>query len=79
MSPLMPGEARDLQEIQLAVNRLRSRETMVHAAVTQILLDWYAIATSHTHSEAIQRLAPRLSAMFDDPGSAQDRPAVRQP
>lgn len=56
MSPLMPGEARDLQETQRAVNRLRGREAMVHAAVTQILLDWYATATGQTLAlVAVQR------------------------
>jgi hypothetical protein len=34
MSPLMPREARGLQETQRAVNRLRRREAMVHAAVS---------------------------------------------
>ncbi|MGH2832387.1 MAG: hypothetical protein ACRDK2_06390, partial [Solirubrobacteraceae bacterium] len=67
MSPLMPGEARDLQETQRAVNRLRGREAMVPAAVTQILLDWYATATGQTHAQAIQRLALTLNAMFEGP------------
>jgi hypothetical protein len=68
MSPLMPGEARDLEETQRAVNRLRGREAIVHAAVTQILLGWYATATGQTRSQAIQRLAPTLSEMFEGPG-----------
>lgn len=68
LSPLMPGEARDLQETQRALNRLRGREAMVHAAVTQILLDWYAAATGQSHSEAIQRLALALNAMFREQG-----------
>lgn len=70
MSPLMPGEARDLQETQRAVNRLRGREAMVHAAVTQILLAWYATATGQTLSQAIQRLALTLSETFGEPGPA---------
>ena len=70
MSPLMPGEAGDLQETQRAVNRLRGREAMVHAAVTQILLDWYATATGQTRSQAIQRLALTLGEMFGEPGPA---------
>ena len=36
VSPLMPGEARDLRENIRAQNRLRGRETMVHAVVTAI-------------------------------------------
>ena len=76
MSPLMPGEVRDLQETQRAVNRLRGREAMVHAAVTQILLDWYATATGQTRSQAIQRLALTLSEMFGGSGPApRDRPS----
>jgi hypothetical protein len=68
MSPLMPGGARDLEETQRAVNRLRGREAVVHAAVTQILLGWYATATGQTRSQAIQRLALTLSEMFEGPG-----------
>jgi hypothetical protein len=75
MSPLMPGEARDLQETQRAVNRLRGREAMVHAAVTQILLDWYATATGQTHDQAIQRLALTLSEMFEGQGTFLAGPA----
>lgn len=65
---IMPGEARDLEETQRAVNRLRGREAMVHTAVTQILLGWYATATGQTRSQAIQRLALTLSEMFEGPG-----------
>jgi hypothetical protein len=68
MSPLMPGEARDLQETQRAVNRLRSRETMVHAAVTQVLLDWHATATGQSRGEVVQKLALKLSAVFGESG-----------
>jgi hypothetical protein len=57
MSPLMPGEARDLQENIRAQNRLRGRETMVHALVTQVLLDWCATASGQTRSDVLQRLA----------------------
>jgi hypothetical protein len=38
---------------------------MVHAIVTQILLDWCATATGQTRSDVIQRLA-LLNAWFDD-------------
>jgi hypothetical protein len=65
MSPLMPGEARDLQETLRAMSRLRSRETMVHAAVTQILLDWHATATGQSRSDVIHQLALKLNTMFD--------------
>lgn len=53
VSPLMPGEARDLQENIRAQNRLRGRETMVHAVVTQILLDWCATASGQSPSDVI--------------------------
>jgi hypothetical protein len=76
LSPLMPGEARDLQETQRAVHRLRGREAMVHAAVTQILLDWYATASGQTPGQAIQRLALTLGEMFGEPGPTPgDRPS----
>jgi hypothetical protein len=68
VSPLMPGEARDLQEGIRAQNRLRSRETMVHAVVTQILLDWCATASGQAPSEVLQRLALRLNAWLDESG-----------
>ena len=55
-------------ETQRAVNRLRDREAMVHAAVTQILLDWYATASGQTRAQAIQRLALTLGEMFEGPG-----------
>jgi hypothetical protein len=76
MSPLMPGEAHDLQETQRAVGRLRSRKTMVHAAVAQILLDWHATATGQSHGEVIQQLALRLYAMFDQPEPPGDGPRL---
>ncbi len=41
---------------------------MVHAAVTQILLDWLATATGQAHGEVIQQLALRLYEMFGQPG-----------
>lgn len=66
VSPLMPGEARDLQENIRAQNRLRGRETMVHAIVTQILLGWCATASGQTPSDVIQRLALRLDAWLDE-------------
>jgi hypothetical protein len=68
VSPLMPGEARDLQESIRAQNRLRSREIMVHAIVTQILLDWCATASGQAPSEVLQRLALRLNAWLDQSG-----------
>ena len=67
MSPLMPGEARDLQETQRAVNRLRSRET---------LLDWYATSTGQAHSDVIQSLALKLSEWLDDPEPPRDQPGT---
>jgi hypothetical protein len=52
---------------------------MVHAIVTQILLDSRATATSQTPSDVIQRLA-LLTAWLDDeprplPEGTADRPA----
>ena len=64
----MPGEARDLQENIRAQNRLRGRETMVHAVVTQILLNWCATALGQTPSEILQRLALELDAWLGQPG-----------
>jgi hypothetical protein len=61
----MPGEARDLQETLRAMSRLRSRETMVHAAVTLALLDWHATATGQSRGNVIQQLALKLNTMFD--------------
>jgi hypothetical protein len=68
VTPLMPGEARDLQETERALNRLRSRETMVHAVVAQILLDWCATATSGTRGEVLQRLALELDRRLGESG-----------
>jgi len=48
VSPPVPGEARDLQENIRAQNRLRGRETIAHAIVTQVLLNWCAAATGQT-------------------------------
>ena len=53
---------------------LRSRETMVHAIVAQILPDWRATATGQTRSDVIQLLA-LLNAWLDD----EPRPASRRP
>ena len=47
---------------------------MVHAIVAQILLDWRAIATGHTRSDIIQRLA-LLNAWLDD----EPRPLPKAP
>jgi hypothetical protein len=66
VSPLMPGEARDLQETGRAQSRLRSRETMVHALVAQILLGWCTTAFGQTRSEVLQRLAPELDAWLGE-------------
>ena len=74
MSPLMSGEARDLQENIRAQNRLRARETTVHAIVTQILLDWCATASGQTRGEVLQRLALRLDAWLGEPGPPPERP-----
>jgi hypothetical protein len=74
VSPLMPGEARDLQQSIRAQNRLRSRETMVHAIVTQILLDWYANASGQTRGEVIERLALKLDALLDQSGPPPAQP-----
>jgi hypothetical protein len=41
---------------------------MIHATVTQILLDWHATATGQSRSEVIQKLALKLNAMFDESG-----------
>jgi hypothetical protein len=53
VSPLLPGEAHDLQEAARAQQQLRRRETTVHALVTQILLDWCATATGETRSQVL--------------------------
>ena len=84
MSPLMPGEARDLQENIRAQNQLRSRETMVHALVTQILLDWCATAAGQSRSDVLQRLALTLDAWLGQPGppageSLTPAPHARRP
>ena len=76
VSPLMPGEARDLQENIRAQNRLRGRETMVHAIVTQILLDWCATASGQTRSDVLQRLALRLDAWLDQSGPPPAQPGT---
>jgi len=74
MSPLMPGEARDLHENIRAQNQLRGRETMVHALVTQILLDWCATATGQARSDLLQRLALTLDAWLGEPGPPAGKP-----
>jgi hypothetical protein len=71
VTPLMPGEARDLEETELALGRLCSRETMVHAVVTQILIGWCATATGQTRGEVLQRLALELDRQLGEP---QQRP-----
>lgn len=74
VSPLMPGEAHDLQEATRAQNRLRGRETMVHAIVTQILLDWCSTATGKTRGEVLQRLALELDTWLAQPGPPSGGP-----
>lgn len=74
MQPLMPGEARDLQENIRAQNRLRGCETMVHAIIIQILLDWCATASGQTRSEVLWRLPLRLDASLGEPGPPPERP-----
>jgi len=71
---MMPGEARDLQETDRAQSRLRSRETMVHALVTQILLGWCATASGQTRGEVLQRLALELDARLGEPGQHPEGP-----
>lgn len=65
-SSLLPGEAHDVTETIRATNRIRSRETGVHAHVTQILLGWLAEATGKTPSEILQRLALTLETWLAD-------------
>src|SRR5260370_39131287 len=72
-TPLLPGEARDLRETFRAEHRLRGRETMVHAIVTQVLLDWCATASGQARADILQRLALRLDAWLDEPGSPSRR------
>jgi hypothetical protein len=62
ITPLMPGELRDLTESARAQSRLHARETTVHALASQILLGWYAEATGQTRSEVLQRLSLLLNA-----------------
>jgi hypothetical protein len=64
----MPGEARDMQETDPAMSRLRSREAMVHALVTQILIGWCATATGETRGQVLQRLALELDARLGQAG-----------
>jgi hypothetical protein len=49
---------------------------MVHAVVTQILLDWYATASGQTHSEVLQRLALKLDAWLDQSGPPPGQPTA---
>jgi hypothetical protein len=69
VTQLLPGEARDLKEAQRAQNRLRSRETMAHAAVTLTLLRWCATASGQTPSDILQRLALTLDTLLDQSGA----------
>jgi hypothetical protein len=69
VTPLLPGELRDLREANRAEHRLRGREGMVHAIITQILLDWCADASGETRADILQRLALRLDAGFDESGN----------
>ena len=41
---------------------------MVHAVVTQILLNWCATASGQTPGEILQRLALELDAWLGQPG-----------
>lgn len=68
VSPLLPGESRDLHETIRAQNRLRGREAMVHALITQILLGWLAEARGQDRAEIIQRLALTLNDWFNASG-----------
>jgi hypothetical protein len=49
---------------------------MIHAAVTQMLLDWYATSTSQAHSDVIQSLALKLNEWLDDPEPPRDQPGA---
>jgi hypothetical protein len=54
-SPLMSGEARDLDETLRAQNRLRGREAMVDAITAQILIGGCATANGQTRGDVVQR------------------------
>ena len=73
VSPLLPGEARDLRENICAHNRPCGREAMVHAMITQVLLGWCATAARQTRSEVIERLALTLDTWLDQSGLPEQR------
>lgn len=77
ISPLMPGEARDLQQAIRAQNQLRSRETLVHAVVTQILRDWCATAARAVTCGAGSAGGARACRAASWRAEAPDRPARR--
>jgi hypothetical protein len=64
-TPLMPGDARDLDETFRAQNRLRGRETLVHAVAAQVPIGWCATANGQTRGEVVQRLALALDEWAD--------------
>jgi hypothetical protein len=63
-TPLPPGEKRDLEESARAFNQLRSRETLIHAMLTQVLLRWCAEATGETSEQVLQRLALQVERVI---------------
>ncbi|MFB4317636.1 hypothetical protein [Actinomadura sp. 21ATH] len=76
ITPLMPGEAYDLDQADRAQRRLRSRETMVHAMITQILLGWCATASGETRGDVLQRLALTLDTWLDQPEPPAQGPSA---
>src|SRR5260370_16907472 len=62
VTPLLPGEARDLRETFRAEHRLRGPETMVHAIVTQVLLYWASTPSVQPPAAILPRLPPSLDA-----------------
>jgi hypothetical protein len=74
-TPISVEDADALDEAISRVDRLRSRETGVHALVTALLLQWLSDATGSTRSEIITRLALTIDRMLppDDEPAPTDR------
>jgi hypothetical protein len=74
-TPISAEEAHALDEAITKMDRLRSRETGVHALVTALLLQWLSDATGSTRSEIITRLAVTVDRMLppDDEPEPVDR------
>jgi hypothetical protein len=68
VTPLLPGEALMLSETTRSNRKLRGRETMVHAIVTQILVGWLAEASGQERSAVIERLALTLDTWLTGAG-----------